>query len=62
MRDTEQKIREVNATMAMEGMPLTDEDKSRLRDIFEGRTTVEETVQELIKKHRPREKTVHGRI
>ncbi|MDR1320692.1 MAG: antitoxin VbhA family protein [Gracilibacteraceae bacterium] len=51
--DTEQKIREVDATMAMEGMPLSDEDKSRLRDIFEGKTTVEETVQVLIQKHSP---------
>jgi hypothetical protein len=62
MRDTEQKIREVNATMAMEGMPLTDEDKNRLRDIFDGRTTVEKTVQELIQKHRPRRKTAYERI
>jgi antitoxin Phd len=62
MRDTEQKIREVNATMAMEGMPLTDEDKSRLRDIFEGRKTVEKTVQELIQKHSPRRKTAYERV
>jgi antitoxin Phd len=62
MRDTEQKISEVNATMAMEGMPLTDEDKNRLRDIFEGRVTVEKTVQELILKHSPRRKTAHERI
>jgi len=51
MRSTDQKIRIVNATMAMEGMPLTSEDKKRLRDIFDGRATVEETVQDLIKKH-----------
>ena len=37
--------------MAMEGMPLTNEDKCRLRDIFDGNTTVEQTVQELIRKH-----------
>ena len=51
MRDTEQKIRAVDATMAMEGMPLTVEDKNRLRDIFDGKTTAEKTVQDLIKKH-----------
>jgi len=51
MRSTEQKIRIVNATMAMEGMPLTNEDKQRLRDIFDGVTTVESTVQDLILKH-----------
>ncbi|MDR0520192.1 MAG: hypothetical protein LBG82_09165 [Clostridiales Family XIII bacterium] len=62
MRDTEQKIREVDATMAMEGMPLTDEDKSRLRDIFEGRTTVERTVQALIKKHSQKSSTAYERV
>ena len=51
MRSTDQKIRIVDATMTMEGMPLTDEDKSRLRDIFDGNKTVEQTVQELIRKH-----------
>jgi hypothetical protein len=61
MRDTGQKVREVNATMAMEGMPLTDEDKDRLRDIFEDRTTVEKTVQTLIQKH-AQKRTVHERI
>ncbi|GHT85661.1 hypothetical protein FACS18947_4710 [Bacteroidia bacterium] len=62
MRDTEQKIREVDATMAMEGMPLTDEDKSRLRDIFEGRTTVERTVQALIQKHSQKSRTAYERV
>ena len=51
MRSTDQKIRIVDATMAMEGLPLTDEDISRLRDIFDGNTTVEQTVQDLIRKH-----------
>ena len=51
MRSTEQKIRIVDATMAMEGMPLTDEDKKRLRDIFDGNATVEKTVQDLVRKH-----------
>jgi hypothetical protein len=51
MRDTEQKIREVNATMSMEDMPLTEEDKARLRDIFDGKVTVESAVQQLVQKH-----------
>jgi hypothetical protein len=51
MKDIKQKIREVDATMSMEGMPLTDDDKTRLRDIFEGRATVDETVQKLVQKH-----------
>jgi hypothetical protein len=62
MRNTEQKIREVDATMAMEGMPLTTEDKNRLRDIFEGRTTAERTVRALIQKHRPKKRTSYERI
>jgi len=51
MRTTEQKINIVDATMAMEGMPLTIEDKKRLKDIFEGNITAEETVKALIVKH-----------
>jgi len=51
VRSTEHKIRAVDATMAMEGMPLTDDDKKRLRDIFDGTATVEETVEDLVKKH-----------
>ena len=61
-RDTEQIIREVNATMAMEGMPLTDEDKERLRDIFNGSTTVESTVQSLVQKHKAIEKPAYERV
>jgi hypothetical protein len=36
MEDIEQKIREVNATMAMEGMPLSDEDKDDIRRVLRG--------------------------
>jgi hypothetical protein len=31
MHDIKQKIREVNGTMAMEGMPLTEVDKENMR-------------------------------
>jgi hypothetical protein len=62
MKDIEQKIREVNATMTMEGMPLTDEDKTRLRDILEGRTTAEETVRRLVKKHTRKRKPDYERV
>lgn len=51
MRDVEQTIREVNGTMAIEGMPLTDEDKNRLRSILHGETSYEAAVQEIIKKY-----------
>jgi hypothetical protein len=62
MKDAEQKIREVNATMSMEGMPLTDEDKARLRDILEGRTTAEETVRGLVKKHARKREPDYERV
>ncbi|MCC8131377.1 MAG: antitoxin VbhA family protein [Ruminococcus sp.] len=42
-------IANVNATMAMEGMPLTDEDKARLRLCLNGEKTFEETVEELVR-------------
>jgi hypothetical protein len=62
MNDIEQKIREVDATMSMEDMPLTDEDKIRLRNIFEGKTTVEETVRNLVQKHSQRSRPDYERI
>jgi hypothetical protein len=62
MRNTAQKIRAVDATMAMESMPLTDEDRIRLRDIFDGKVSVENTVRELIKKHSKKECVVNERV
>ena len=62
MRNTEQKVRAVDATMTMEGMPLTDEDKKRLRDIFEGKTTAEKTVQDLIRKHSRKARPAYERV
>ena len=50
--DAERLIEMVNATMAMENMPLTDEDKDRLRAILRGEITAEETVRQLVNKHR----------
>ena len=51
MGDIEQKIREVNGTMAIEGMPLTDDDKSRLRSILRGEISYEAAVQEIIQRY-----------
>lgn len=51
MRDIEQIIKEVDSTMAMEGMPLSKEDKKRMKDIYHGHTTADETIRELIRKH-----------
>lgn len=61
MRTTEQKILAVNATMAMEGMPLTDEDKSRLRDIFDGKATADAIVRDLTEKHSQKKALSYGR-
>jgi hypothetical protein len=37
--------------MKMEDMPLTEEDKSRLRACFNGNKDINEVLQETIKKH-----------
>ena len=52
MSDTERIIANVNATMAMEGMPLTKDDKMRIRDCLEGRKGFDETVKELVDYYR----------
>ena len=62
MRSTDQKIRIVDATMTMEGMPLTNEDKTRLRNIFDGTTSVERIVQDLITKHSQPISQVHEQV
>ena len=51
MRDIEQTIREVNGTMAIEGMPLTDEDRNRLRDILYGRVSIDGVIKQLTEKY-----------
>jgi hypothetical protein len=50
-RDIEQKIREINGTMAVEDMPLTEQDKQRLRDIASGKITYKEMFKKLVLKH-----------
>jgi citrate lyase gamma subunit len=51
MRDVEQTVREVNGTMAIEGMPLTDEDKDRLRSILRGEMSYEAAVRAIVEKY-----------
>ncbi|MCQ1530518.1 hypothetical protein [Lutispora saccharofermentans] len=51
MRDLERLINEVNGSMSMEGMPLTQTDKDRIRRCSGNDKLVEETIAELIKKH-----------
>lgn len=50
--DTERAIEKVNATMAMEGMPLSESDKDRLRAVLLGQTSANEMVRQLVIKHK----------
>ncbi len=54
MKDVEKIIGEINGTMAMEGMPLTIQDKERLRECITGKTSYDEMVRRLVKKHTAR--------
>ena len=48
MSDTERIVENVNASMAMEGMTLTDSDKKRITDCLTGKKSYEDTMKELI--------------
>ena len=45
-------IEMVNGTMAMEGLPLTEEDRLRLRTVMRMEETADEIVKRLVAKHR----------
>lgn len=51
MSDIEKIIAEVNGSMAIEGMPLTYEDKERIRLSLLNSETYKENLQKLITKH-----------
>ena len=51
MRDIEKTIDQINGSMAMEGMPLTPQDKERLRECLSGKTSFDEMIKRLVKKH-----------
>jgi len=51
MRDVEETIREVNGTMAIEGLPLTEEDENRLRDLLHGRVSIDGIIKQLTEKY-----------
>lgn len=51
MSDNEKIIAEVDSSMAMEGMPLTDEDKKRLYMFLNDPSSLKQMLSELIKKH-----------
>jgi hypothetical protein len=53
IRNIEQKIKEVNATMAMEGMLLTEADKENLRAVLRGDITFKEMKRRIIADYQP---------
>ena len=53
MPDIEQTIREVNGTMAIEGMPLTEADKENLRGALRGDYSFAELISQIIADYQP---------
>ena len=53
MRNMEQKIREVNGTMAMEGMPLTETDKENMRAVLRGDVSFREMKKRILAEYQP---------
>lgn len=51
MNRNEYIIENVSATMAMENMPLTTEDRKLLSDCLEGRMTCQEAVEMLVRQY-----------
>ena len=49
--DMENIVENIKFSMTMEDMPLTDEDKERLRKCLNGTTDVDEILRNVIKKH-----------
>ena len=49
--NTENIIENIDFSMKMEDMPLTEEDKTRLRVCLNGNRDINEVLQETIKKH-----------
>ena len=51
MSEIDKIVNEVNGSMAIEGMPLTDEDKERIRISLADRKKFQAILNELILKH-----------
>jgi hypothetical protein len=51
MIDIEKSINQVNATMAMEGMPLDEKQKSQIRAVLSGEVSYEEMKRRIIDEH-----------
>jgi len=61
VRNIEQKIREINSTMAMEGMPLTEADKDNLRAVLKGKVSFAEMKKFILADYQSR-KIAHERV
>ena len=61
MRDIEQIIREVDSTMAMEGMPLTNRDKEDMRKVLRGEISFKEMKKMIISECKDKAKN-HERV
>jgi hypothetical protein len=57
-QNIEQRINEVNGTLAIEGMPLDETDRDNLRSILRGEVSYQEMKQRILKKYR-RETVAH---
>jgi hypothetical protein len=53
VNDVENIIQNIDFSMKMEGMPLTEEDKNRLRNCMVGKADIAKVLQETIKKYTP---------
>ena len=51
-QEKEKIIKNVNGTMALEGMPLTEEDKQRIADVLDKKITADEAIKQIIAKHK----------
>lgn len=51
MSEMDRIIREVNSTMAMEGLPLTVEDQERIRTYLTDPSTLEDMIQKLVQQY-----------
>lgn len=51
MSEIERIVKEVDSSMSMEGMPLTNDDKNRIKVCLESSEDFKKTLSALIKKH-----------
>lgn len=48
MSEAERIVANVNASMEMEGMPLTEDEKNRIKDCIEGKNPFDEEIKKLV--------------